>query len=30
MRRDPRSLLDLFSADEREELGLEPYRQEEA
>jgi hypothetical protein len=29
-RRDPRSLLDLFGAEEREDLGLEPYRQEEA
>jgi tetratricopeptide (TPR) repeat protein len=29
-RRDPRSLLDLFSLEERDELGLEPYRSEEA
>lgn len=29
-RRDPRSLLDLFGSEEREELGLDPYRQEEA
>lgn len=28
-RREPRSLLDLFSPEEREELGLEPFRQEE-
>lgn len=28
-RREPRSLLDLFSLEEREELGLEPFRQEE-
>jgi tetratricopeptide (TPR) repeat protein len=29
-RRDPRSLLDLFGSEEREELGLDQYRQEEA
>lgn len=28
-RREPRSLLDLFSPEEREELGLEPFKQEE-
>jgi len=29
LRREPRSLLDLFSPEERSELFLEPYRQEE-
>jgi hypothetical protein len=29
LRREPRSLLDLFTAEEKQELDLEPYRQEE-
>jgi len=29
LKREPRSLFDLFSPEERAELFLEPYRQEE-